>query len=100
MDATSPTRSTDEGKAFKKTAQVVGHPATTDHNINDEYMRDPPRNVQGGADAPRTNLGQKEGAYEVEPTRAGVLGQPGLGRPKKEQLLAEAVQGTSDDETL
>lgn len=27
---------------FKKTEQVVGRPPVTDHNINDEYMRNPP----------------------------------------------------------
>lgn len=33
----------DESRAFKKTEQVVGRPPVTDHNINDEYLRDPPR---------------------------------------------------------
>lgn len=33
---------TGDKQQFKKTEQVVGRPATTDHNINDEYMQNPP----------------------------------------------------------
>ena len=51
-DAASTTRSphderraqvTDESHAFKKTEQTVGGNEVTDHDINDEYMKDPPR---------------------------------------------------------
>ncbi|PPQ94299.1 hypothetical protein CVT25_004954 [Psilocybe cyanescens] len=37
-------RVNDTDSSFKKTEQVVGRPATTDHNINDEYFRQPPTN--------------------------------------------------------
>ncbi|KAJ3969101.1 hypothetical protein EV361DRAFT_372122 [Lentinula raphanica] len=30
---------------FKKTEQVVGRPRTTDHNIMDDYVKDPPNNL-------------------------------------------------------
>jgi hypothetical protein len=33
---------TDEEKTFKKPFQVVGRPETTDHNMHDDYIRDPP----------------------------------------------------------
>lgn len=33
---------TDSTQSFKKEYQVVGRPSVTDHDINDEYMRDPP----------------------------------------------------------
>jgi hypothetical protein len=34
---------TNEAKTFKKPFQTVDHPITTDHNINDGYLADPPQ---------------------------------------------------------
>ncbi|GAA95630.1 uncharacterized protein L969DRAFT_92759 [Mixia osmundae IAM 14324] len=38
-------RNTDDA-SFKKTSVVVGKPETTDHNIADDYVNDPPKNVE------------------------------------------------------
>lgn len=35
-------RTTTDDQKFKKQYQTVGRPPVTDHNINDEYVRDPP----------------------------------------------------------
>ncbi|CAL1712697.1 unnamed protein product [Somion occarium] len=35
---------TDNLRVFKKEFQVVDKPAVTDHNIHDDYIRDPPHN--------------------------------------------------------
>lgn len=32
-------------QTFKKSSVVVGQPAVTDHNINDDYVKDPPQVV-------------------------------------------------------
>ncbi|TFY83862.1 hypothetical protein EWM64_g146 [Hericium alpestre] len=37
-------RSTDEAHVFKKPVQVVRRPLVTDHNISEDYMRNPPDN--------------------------------------------------------
>ncbi|KAF4612097.1 hypothetical protein D9613_003639 [Agrocybe pediades] len=37
-------RVTNSDQAFKKNEVVIGKPATTDTNINDDYYRDPPNN--------------------------------------------------------
>ncbi|KZT23456.1 hypothetical protein NEOLEDRAFT_1069568 [Neolentinus lepideus HHB14362 ss-1] len=90
---------TDESMTFKKATQEINRPATTDHNINDEYMRDPPNNLASG-DVPttdRTSRGQKEGAYDVNPDPQGVIGEPGKGRPKKDEIMREAIQGSESD---
>ncbi|TFK52449.1 hypothetical protein OE88DRAFT_1734437 [Heliocybe sulcata] len=86
---------TDESKTFKKATQEVNRPATTDHNINDEYMRDAPNNLANAGNVPttdRSTRGAKEGAYDVTPDPEGVLGDPGKGRPKKDELMREAIQ--------
>ncbi|EPQ54592.1 hypothetical protein GLOTRDRAFT_43526 [Gloeophyllum trabeum ATCC 11539] len=90
----------DESKTFKKAFQEVGRPATTDHNINDEYMRDPPNNTGDAPTTDRKTRGAKEGAYGIEPTQEGVLGDPGKGRPKKDELMREAIQGAGDENEL
>ncbi|KAH9477210.1 hypothetical protein JR316_0011129 [Psilocybe cubensis] len=41
-------RPTNTDSIFKKNEQVVGRPATTDHDINDEYFRKPPSNHTEG----------------------------------------------------
>ena len=33
---------TDDNRKFKKAEQTIGRPGVTDHNINDEYLRDAP----------------------------------------------------------
>lgn len=33
---------TTDNQKFKKQSQTISRPPVTDHNINDEYMRDPP----------------------------------------------------------
>ncbi|PPQ65545.1 hypothetical protein CVT26_000502 [Gymnopilus dilepis] len=38
-------RVTESDEVFKKRTQVVDRPQTTDHNINDEYLRHPPHNT-------------------------------------------------------
>ncbi|CAD6567483.1 MAG: hypothetical protein CYPHOPRED_001768 [Cyphobasidiales sp. Tagirdzhanova-0007] len=43
---------TDDG--FKKTTQVVGKPQATDHNIADDYVKNPPRNIPGDSRDDRT----------------------------------------------
>ncbi|EIM86035.1 uncharacterized protein STEHIDRAFT_157558 [Stereum hirsutum FP-91666 SS1] len=73
----------DENRAFKKTEQVVGRPPVTDHDINDEYLRDPPRNVERPIQPEEAHpRGLKEGVQEREPLQEGVLGHEEIGREK------------------
>jgi hypothetical protein len=97
---------TDESRTFKKPTQTVGRPETTDHDINDEYMRNPPQvalsaptaycpvhdhssqNLPTNVDASqRREPGVKEGAYEEVPGQEGQFEdrsaeREGLGRAK------------------
>jgi len=89
---------TDETRTFKKQHQTVDRPPVTDHNINDEYMRDPPNNLASGVGEPvadRNTWGVKEGAYEEESGEEGVLGDVASGRYKKEDVLREATEDSS-----
>ncbi|KAI0338977.1 hypothetical protein BDW22DRAFT_1487346 [Trametopsis cervina] len=89
---------TDDTGKFKKPFQTVGRPEVTDHDINDEYMRNPPNNQPIEPSTDRKNPGAKEGTWEVDdsaPVEDGVLGEPGIGRSKKEQLLRETIEENS-----
>ncbi|KAK7453546.1 hypothetical protein VKT23_001432 [Stygiomarasmius scandens] len=78
---------------FKKATQEVNKPPVTDHNINDEYMKNPPQNIP---DVPSNKVpGKKEGAYETEPMEPGVLGHEGMGRPKHMDVEGEIVRESS-----
>jgi hypothetical protein len=79
---------TDQG--FKKEFQTVGKPQTTDHNINDEYMRNAPDNLAGVK--PSRNPGKKEGAYDITEQPMGVQGdEVGARRQPFEQIDAEST---------
>ena len=104
--------STSDAQKFKKEFQTVGRPPVTDHNINDQYMREHsassvrpvtvyPRapavdehsvaqNIET-AGARTAKPGQKEGAYyDEEQKEQGVIGDEPLGRRKPfEQIDAE-----------
>lgn len=78
---------------FKKTEQVVGRPPTTDHNINDEYMRDPPHNV----DPSMGNNSNSEGSYKKLDQPARELGPGGFdaseGRRKQLDVETSMIDG-------
>ncbi|KAF8637151.1 hypothetical protein AX17_003055 [Amanita inopinata Kibby_2008] len=75
---------------FKKTTQAFGGlRKPTDHNIADDYMRHPPHNLEHNIGHAGWQLpGLREGAKVEESVEQGVLGEPGIGRPKKEDQLA------------
>lgn len=58
----------DSDAQFKKTTQVVGKPGLTDHNHNDDAIKNPPNNH---GDAPRdTTVGsdaERNAANDVQP---------------------------------
>ncbi|KAF5358638.1 hypothetical protein D9758_007748 [Tetrapyrgos nigripes] len=86
---------------FKKATQEVNKPPVTDHNINDEYMRNPPQNFPPSDSVPTSETkvpGKKEGAYEVEPRERGVLGDEGTGRPKHLDVEGEIVRDNTTHE--
>ncbi|KAF9241203.1 hypothetical protein BU15DRAFT_45153 [Melanogaster broomeanus] len=86
---------TDEGQTFKKPFQTVRHPPTL-HNIHDDYVSHPPRNVPQGEDTGRaSNLGKKWGAREKEPLQMGVLGYEDTGRIKPVDAQGQIVQESS-----
>ncbi|KZP17450.1 hypothetical protein FIBSPDRAFT_894203 [Athelia psychrophila] len=77
-------------RQFKKTEQVVGRPAVTDHNIHEDYMRDPPNNLAGTDEvrsAARNSQGLKEGTQIVEDENPGVIGHQDMGRAKQSDVL-------------
>ncbi|KIJ64629.1 hypothetical protein HYDPIDRAFT_154365 [Hydnomerulius pinastri MD-312] len=87
---------TDEELKPKKPFQTVGRPATTDHNMHDDFVKNPPQNLSGGTFMGNTtNPGKKEGAYEREPTQIGVLGHEETGRIKHADAQAEMVNQSS-----
>ncbi|KAG2005793.1 hypothetical protein CC2G_002163 [Coprinopsis cinerea AmutBmut pab1-1] len=94
--------------AFKKTQQIVGKPKTTDHNIHEDYVRNPPNNDQVPAVAPsrsevKLSIPQQiqEKAREdrrpiIIEERKEVLGvNQSLGREKKTDDLAEIARESS-----
>ncbi|KAH9841798.1 uncharacterized protein C8Q71DRAFT_854151 [Rhodofomes roseus] len=83
---------TTDDQKFKKQYQTVGRPPVTDHNINDEYIRDPPNNlnIPGETSTLRKAPGLKEGAQEVtDPKQDGVLGDEPMSRIQKEVALGD-----------
>ncbi|XP_006455619.1 hypothetical protein AGABI2DRAFT_227062, partial [Agaricus bisporus var. bisporus H97] len=80
-------------QTFKKSSVVVGQPAVTDHNINDDYVKDPPQNTDNSIE--RTgNSGLKEGNPK-EPREPGAPEDAQLGKVTKEADLAEIAQEDS-----
>jgi len=53
----------DEDKVFSKAEQVVGKPEVTDHDMNDEYFRNPPNNLSSDSDG---KIGGKDYANKSE----------------------------------
>ncbi|KAL1663865.1 hypothetical protein GGF50DRAFT_26392, partial [Schizophyllum commune] len=83
-----------DGKQFKKAAQPfqeVNRPTVTDHNIHEDFVRNPPNNEPIEFTHTKTR-GLKEGAKEPEPYEPGVTGHEGTGRPKHADVEGEAVQ--------
>ncbi|KAL1742964.1 hypothetical protein HDZ31DRAFT_65477 [Schizophyllum fasciatum] len=80
-----------DGKHFKKAAQEVNRPAVTDHNIHEDFVRNPPNNEPIEFTNTRTR-GLKEGAKEPEPYEPGVTGNEGTGRPKHADVEGEILQ--------
>jgi len=84
---------TDE-RMFKKTEHVVGRPTTTDHNINEKYIRNPPDNLASTVAVPATDRrswGLKEGARVSQ----DVDKDSDVGRPKKAEVESSIVQENS-----
>ncbi|KAF9007039.1 hypothetical protein BDQ17DRAFT_1351296, partial [Cyathus striatus] len=85
-------RVTSTNEPFKKTVQIVGKPPVTDHNINDEYVRNAPDNLSN-------NIATIQSGDLKYPTqranREGVLGEEGLGRQKKVDELQDIVENNS-----
>ena len=111
---------TDDTRVFKKPFQTVDRPQVTDHNINDEYMRNPPQVLYISSykekDCAKSTLAQnlpietekaptqptrgvrgaKEGAYgDIDPKEDGVLGDLPVGKRTKESALEEIVTEAS-----
>ncbi|THH14141.1 hypothetical protein EW146_g6160 [Bondarzewia mesenterica] len=90
----STNRAEDESRAFKKSHHVVDHPSITDHNINDEFFKDPPHNVD-------LNQGQNPKAVGINreeqgtgsPT--GILGYQDVGRQKIEEVQSRLLDNES-----
>ncbi|KIM89131.1 hypothetical protein PILCRDRAFT_813038 [Piloderma croceum F 1598] len=85
-------------KQLKKTEQVAERPITTDHNINEEYMQNPPDNLAAAAEMPtfyRQSRGVKEGAKLMEDENPGVIGHQDKGRAKKADVESSIVQDNS-----
>ncbi|KAL1685512.1 hypothetical protein GGG16DRAFT_66160 [Schizophyllum commune] len=83
-----------DGKQFKKATQPfqeVNRPTVTDHNIHEDFVRNPPNNEPIEFTHTKTR-GLKEGAKEPEPYEPGVTGHEGIGRPKHADVEGEAVQ--------
>ncbi|ESK82599.1 hypothetical protein Moror_3654 [Moniliophthora roreri MCA 2997] len=80
---------------FKKVYQEVNRPAVTDHNINDEYMRNPPHNLDTLDDnthtAKPTNQYTEVPKKEDESMGRGILGDEGRGRAKHDVVEGEMV---------
>ncbi|KAI0082932.1 hypothetical protein BDY19DRAFT_981683 [Irpex rosettiformis] len=98
LRATSDAVYTDDNRKFKKAEQTFGRPEVTDHDINDEYMRDAPNNQPSELSQDRKNPGKKEGAWEVDEdalVEEGVLEKSGIGRPKKEEVLGASAEEDS-----
>ncbi|KAK7054527.1 hypothetical protein VNI00_003725 [Paramarasmius palmivorus] len=79
---------------FKKVYQTVDRPPVTDHNINDEYMRNPPKNIDTEIDVhtlePISHF-TKVPKNADESTGRGILGDEGRGRAKQSQVEGEIV---------
>ncbi|TFK37544.1 hypothetical protein BDQ12DRAFT_144568 [Crucibulum laeve] len=83
-------------EVFKKAEQVVERPSVTKQNINDEYMRHPPNNLQRPIGSrSETVPGMGEGRREEERVEGGMLGEEASGRQKMTQGLAELAQEDS-----
>lgn len=81
---------TDDSRAFKKSFRTVDVPPVTD-NINDQYFRDPPNNVEQPARG-RATQSVKEGTFEdADRKLEGVLGDQAIGKQTKEAALGEMV---------
>ncbi|KZP28353.1 hypothetical protein FIBSPDRAFT_729332 [Athelia psychrophila] len=91
-------------RQFKKAKQVVGRPAATDHNIHEDYMRDPtqrelfPTNfilIRPMPSAARNSQGLKEGTQIVKDENPGAIGHQDMGRAKQSDVLGEVVRDSS-----
>ncbi|KZT63670.1 hypothetical protein DAEQUDRAFT_679983 [Daedalea quercina L-15889] len=83
---------TNDNQKFKKEYQTVGRPPVTDHDINDEYMRNPPNslNIPRETSAARKAPGLKEGAREeTGPNQDGVFGDAPTSRIHKDVALGD-----------
>ncbi|EMD40081.1 hypothetical protein CERSUDRAFT_122173 [Gelatoporia subvermispora B] len=81
---------------FKKEYQVVDRPAVTDHDINDEYFRNPPNNEPTEPITSRKAPGLKEGAREETDLKVdGVLGDQPTSRILPDVARSNVVQENS-----
>ncbi|KAF5353243.1 hypothetical protein D9756_007894 [Leucocoprinus leucothites] len=78
---------------FKETETVHGRPGVTERNINDDYYKDPPHNIDHSIKQ-QGDPALKEG-YSKEPIEPVASGDAGLGCVTKEAELAEIVQDDS-----
>lgn len=79
---------------FKKPFQAVGRPTATDHDIHEDYMKDPPQNASRVSTS-KSTPGTKEGSYEEEALQSGVLGDEEVGRMKQIEVEGEILNESS-----
>ncbi|KAF9040107.1 hypothetical protein BJ165DRAFT_1531077 [Panaeolus papilionaceus] len=85
---------TDE--AFKKVEQVVDRSRTTDSNINDDYVRQPPQNLDNPINpARKPKDGNPSNVTELNEQLTGVLENQETGRSKRADELASIAQDNS-----
>ncbi|KAI5983490.1 hypothetical protein EDD15DRAFT_2124196, partial [Pisolithus albus] len=82
---------------FKKPFQTVSRPTATDHDIHEDYMKDPPQESTNASGVPtnKSTPGFKEGAYEKEALQSGVLGDEDVGRMKQIDVEGEILNESS-----
>ncbi|KAI0712469.1 hypothetical protein C8Q76DRAFT_797317 [Earliella scabrosa] len=87
---------TDEEQTYKKPFQTAGRPAVTGHDMQEDYMRDPPNNQPFELTSDRHTRGAKEGAQEeTDPKQDGVLGNQDTGKQLKQNVLEEFTTESS-----
>ncbi|KZT09271.1 uncharacterized protein LAESUDRAFT_723003 [Laetiporus sulphureus 93-53] len=76
-----------DDQKFKKQYQVVDRPPVTDHDINEEYLRDPPNNEPAETTTDYKARGLKRGARKVNTKQEDV------------RITKESALGTTANES-
>ncbi|KAI6015548.1 hypothetical protein BKA83DRAFT_4232666 [Pisolithus microcarpus] len=87
----------DAALEFKKPFQTVSRTTATDHDIHEDYIKDPPQESTNASRVPtsKSTPGIKEGAYEEEALQSGVLGDEDTGRMKQIDVEGETLNESS-----